>query len=418
MAVFFYVACDGGQMNTLSGGGGILEIQLRPSFSSRYFAFPNCLGGSTHMVMATPQQDALVASSANVGQILVIPRRGDTFAFEDYRAINTFASIGPPRVGHDSQTAMFDFLDNTHIVAHYNRKLLSVDLQSGQLEELCDIHRVGDVGAGVIHQIAVTKNFIITNNGALFALDRRTNDLFAMSDGFLAGHFLAYEDETGDTIVIRPSFNISGIDGHLKVDDNTISFFNLNKRTVRTLCYGWERPDHFPTEVVKEGDVLYMNYAVPGSVCKVDARTGRVTARMMRRPSMFVRYSSMMLDMLNYLLDYGTLKNREEHARINISHLAHAFKIGAMAGTRAGFFAMGFEEGSDEFYVCHRGLNTVYCLGKDDLSVRWQRRLPGQRLNPETHSLAYRWFPYFRRCLGMHHGCLVYIGEKPGGPIS
>jgi hypothetical protein len=79
---------------------------------------------------------------------------------------------------------------------------------------------------------------------------------------------------------------------------------------------------------------------------------------------------------------------------------------------------MGFEEGAEELYVCHRGLNTVYCLRKADLSVKWEQRIPGRALNRESHSAAYRWFPYFRRCLGMHHGCLVYIGESPGGPIS
>jgi hypothetical protein len=50
--------------------------------------------------------------------------------------------------------------------------------------------------------------------------------------------------------------------------------------------------------------------------------------------------------------------------------MAHSFKMGALGGTRAGFFAMGFPRDSDEFYVCHRGLNRLYYLDKQSLQHR------------------------------------------------
>jgi hypothetical protein len=412
MPLFFYVACDGGHLNTLAGGGGILEIMLKPEFRTRYYEFPDGMGGSTHMVLPTPDKRALVASCANIGQVFVIPRGKGSFDFEDYRLINNFNSVGTPEVGHDSQSAMFDFLDNEHIIVHYNRKLIKVNIETAALEVLADIAQVGHQAAGVVHQISVTDKYILTNNGALFVYNRATKNVFTMGDGFLGGHFLVVEDENKDTIVIRPSFNINKLDGHLKFDDNTMTFYNVDKRTVKTFYYSWEEPNHLPTEMAKEDGFLYINYAIPGSVSKIDLRTGRSIARFSRRPWIGTRYASMLLDLLGFLLDYGTFQNRVENTRTTINQLAHSYKMGALAGTRAGFFAMGFTPEADEFYVCHRGLNTVYCLEKATLQERWSRRLPGRTINSPVMSAIYRNFPYFRNCLGLHHGDLVEIDDS------
>jgi hypothetical protein len=411
MALYMYAACDGGHLNTLAGGGGILEIMLKPQFRTRYYEFPDGMGGSTHMVLATPDKRALVASCGNTGQVFVIPRANVGFDFDHYKIINNFNTLGIPEVGHDSQSAMFDFLDNEHIVVHYNRRLVKVNIDTAELTVMADIRQVGNQRAGVIHQISVTEKYIITNDGALFILDRRTNDLFTMGDGFLGGHFLYFEDENQNTIVIRPSFNINTQDGHLKLDDNTLTLYNLEERSAKTFYYSWEQPNHLPTEMAKEGKFLYINYAIPGSVSKIDLESGRSLARFSRRPWIGTRYMSMVLDGLNYLLDYGTLQNRADHGRTTINQFAHSFKIGALAGTRAGFFAMGFQEGKDEFYVCHRGLNRIYCLDKATLRERWSRPLPSRQLTSEVMGWLYRNFPYFHRCLGVHHGDLVELDD-------
>ena len=163
MALLMYAACDGGGLNTLAGGGGILEVDLSSARSMRYFEFPEGMGGSTHMLRATPDLRALVATSANVGQILVMPRKGDRYDLSAFRRIATFNSLGPPALGTDAQTAMFDFLDNEHIVCQYNRKLVSVNLDSGAMNVLVDIAAQFPERANFLHQISVTERWIVAD---------------------------------------------------------------------------------------------------------------------------------------------------------------------------------------------------------------------------------------------------------------
>ena len=144
MPTFLYAACDGGGLNTLAGAGGIVEVMLEPEFRTRYFEFPDGMGGSTHMVVATPDKRALVASCGNIGQIFVIPRGGESYDFEIYRVIDGFNSLGVPKAGTDAQTAMFDFMDNEHIVTQYNRSLVKVNIETGLIEVIADLRQVGD----------------------------------------------------------------------------------------------------------------------------------------------------------------------------------------------------------------------------------------------------------------------------------
>jgi hypothetical protein len=117
----------------------------------------------------------------------------------------------------------------------------------------------------------------------------------------------------------------------------------------------------------------------------------------------------MLLDSWYYMLDYGTMRNRYDTAEFTLPLFAHAFAMGRAAGTRAGFFAMGFRTGADEIYVCHRGLNRVYCLSKSDLALRWTHPLPSRKQYSQTliKGFFYNRFRYFNRCLGVHHGTLV-----------
>lgn len=412
MPTYLYAACDGGMLNTLSGGGGVVEIMLEPEYRTRYFEFPDGMGGSTHLVIPTPDRSALVASSANIGQIFVIPRRGDSYDFSAYRVINGFNELGPPELGTDAQTAMFDFLDNEHIVCQYNRKLVKVNIATGALEVIVDVKEKMPKRADILHQISVTDDYIVADEvvrGGIFVYDRRDGELFFMGDGFSGGHHLIFKDEEGDTIAMRPAFGFQSVDAHLKIDDNSMTFYNLNKRTARTRCYSWEIPNHFPTDMRLEGNHLYLSFAVPGSVCKMDLSTGRIVKRFVARPGAFTRYLSMGLDALYYQLEYGTMRNRHDNTRTTVNQLSHAFAMGRAAGTRAGFFAMGTDDDRDELYVCHRGLNSVFCLGKENLDLRWVRPLPSRNLDSPMVGLLYRKFPYFRRCLGVHHGTFVRL---------
>lgn len=412
MPTYLYAACDGGMLNTLAGGGGIVEVMLEPEFRTCYFEFPDGMGGSTHMVIPTPDRNALIASSANIGQIFVIPRVGNTFKFEDYRVINGFNGLGPPEIGSDAQTAMFDFLDNEHIVCQYNRKLVKVDLISGALEVLTDFKAFAPDRADILHQISVTEDYIIVDEvvrGGIFVYVRNSGENFFMGDGFSGGHHIVYKDEHGDTIVLRPAFGFQSKDAHLKVDDNSMSFYNLNKRTAHTRCYSWELPNHFPTDMHLEDGYLFLSFAVPGSVCKIDLSTGRIIRRFTARPALLTRYLSMGMDALYYMLEYGTMRNRYDTVVSNINQFAHAYAMGRAAGTRAGFFAMGTEVGLDELYVCHRGLNKIFCLDKERLQLRWSRPLPSRGMRSPMVGWIYRHFPYFRRCLGVHHGTFIKL---------
>jgi hypothetical protein len=411
MPTYLYAACDGGFLNTLAGGGGVVEVMLEPEFRTRYFEFPDGMGGSTHFVLATPKKDALVASSANIGQIFVFPRQGDGFDLENYRVLNHFNSLGPPDKGTDAQTAMFDFWDNESIVVQYNRKLVKVGLYDGSLEVLADFGAAHGERADILHQVSVSDEFIVVDEvvkGGIHVYARRSKETFFLGDGFPGGHHLLYE-EGGDTMVLRPAFGFQSKDAHLKIDDNTISIYNLNRRTAKTFYYSWELPNHFPTDMYKEGDFLYVSIAVPGSVCKFDLRTGRIVARFAKRPDIFTRYLSMLLDGLYFLVDYGTMRNRHDTAVSNLNQFAHAFVMGRAAGTRAGFFAMGYDPESPNLHVCHRGLNRVFCLRKTDLHCLWSRPLPSRGMHAPMVGFFYRLFPYFRRCLGVHHGTLVKL---------
>jgi len=353
-----------------------------------------------------------VASSANIGQTFVMPRLGDRFDLQSYRVINTFNTLGPPERGTDAQTAMFDFLDNQHIVCQYNRKLLSVHLDTKNIEVLADIGRLFPERADILHQVSVTERFIVVDEvvkGGIFVFDRQSGDVSFLGDGFSGGHHLVYQDEAGDTLVVRPAFGFQGVDAHLKIDDNAMSFYNLTKRTVSTRCYSWEIPNHHPTDTHLDGGFLYLSFAVPGSVAKIELSTGRVVARYKARPDVFTRYVSMALDGFYYLLDYGTMRNRYERTSLTLFLAAHAWGMGRVSGTRAGFFAMAVDVARDLLYVCHRGLNRVFCLRKSDLTHVWDKPLPSRK-NHSTSSMKgflYNAFPYFNRCLGVHHGSLV-----------
>lgn len=412
MALLMYAACDGGGLNTLAGGGGIVEIDISSDARMRYFEFPDGMGGSTHMVLPKPDKQALIASSANVGQIFIIPRKGDRYDFQSFRRIATFNSLGPPKLGTDSQTAMFDFLDNEHIVCQYNRQLVSVNLESGELEVLVDIAKQFPERADILHQISVTQRWIIVDEvvkGGIFVWDRQSKELNFVGDGFSGGHHLIYENDDGHTIVLRPAFGFQSKDAHLKIDDNSMSFYNLDTGEVETRCYSWEVENHHPTDIHIEDGYLYASFAVPGSVCKIELATGRIVGRYTARPLLLTRYLSMLLDGIYYAIDYGTMRNRHDTAEFTFPLFAHAFFLGRAAGTRAGFIAMGIREESDEFYVCHRGLNRVYCLTKDGMSLRWSKPLPSRKENSRTRikGALYNHFPYFNRCLGVHHGTLV-----------
>ena len=410
-----YIACDGGQLTTLAGTGGILEISLNPEIKSRYFEFPDGMGGSTHMVLANPSNDTLVASSANIGQIFVIPRKGDTFDFENYRTIQNFNDLGPPEKGTDAQTAMFDFIDNDHIVTQYNRKLIQVNIRSGEIEVLADFKAFNPDRADFFHQVSVIDEFIVVDEvikGGIFIYNQESKDMVFMGDGFPGGHHLAYLDENGDPIIIRPSFGFNSVDGHLKIDDNSISFFNLRRKKVRTLYYGWEIPNHFPIDLFINGNDLYISFSVPGSICKLDIRTGRILARFSARPCVFIRYLSMLSDALYFLLDYGTTRNRFDNTVSNINQFAHAFSLGRQSGTRAGFFSMVFDPEKDQLYACHRGLNKIFCLNKVNLQPIWSSKLPSRQSNMPMVGWWYRLFPYFTRCLGVHHGTIVSFSDQ------
>ena len=260
----------------------------------------------------------------------------------------------------------------------------------------------------------MTDDYIVANEvvaGGIYVFDRRNEDLFTVGDGFSGGHHLTYKDDNGDTIVLRPSFGFSSTDAHLKVDDNTITLYNLGKRTARTFYYSWEQPNHFPTDMYKEGKYLYMSYAVPGSVCKIDLDNGRVVARFAARPGIITRYLSMMLDGFYSFLDYGTMRNRYDASVSHINQVAHSFEMGRLSGTRGGFFAMGVDQSSSLLHVCHRGLNRSFCLEKETLRLRWSRPLPSRKLRSQMVGPVYKAFPYFRRCLGVHHGTLVHLED-------
>ena len=147
---------------------------------------------------------------------------------------------------------------------------------------------------------------------------------------------------------------------------------------VETRIYSWEVENHHPIDLHVEDGYLYACFAIPGSVCKIDLETGRIVARFTARPGWFTRYASMALDIPYLLIDYGTMRNRHDTAEITLPLISHAFFLGRTAGTRAGFFAMGAREESDEIYICHRGLNTIYCLRKHDLGLRWSEPLPSR----------------------------------------
>lgn len=412
MALLMYAACDGGGLNTLAGAGGILEIEIEPRRQMRYFEFPSGLGGSTHMVAATPDKRALIASSANIGQIFVIPRSGDRYDLPSFRTIDTFNSLGTPRLGTDAQTAMFDFLDNEHIACQYNRKLLRVNIETGKLEVLADFAERLPERADLLHQVSVTDRWIVVDEvvkGGIFIYDRQSGEVDFMGDGFPGGHHVIHRNDAGETIVIRPAFGFQSLDAHLKIDDNSLSFYNLDKKTASTRCYSWEIPNHDPTDIHIEDGFLYVSFAIPGSVAKIEMATGAVAARHNARPWIFTRYWSMLMDSLYYLLDYGTMRNRHDTAEFTLPLFAHAFALGRAAGTRGGYFAMGTKPGIEELYVCHRGLNRVFCLRKSDLRVLWSRRLPSRRSYAKSpmKGFFYNRYRYFNRCLGVHHGTLV-----------
>jgi len=260
MATLMYAACDGGGLNTLAGGGGILEIEISPNSTMRYFEFPDGTGGSTHMVLPTPNKQALIASSANIGQIFVIPRKGDRYDFDSFRRITSFNSLGPPTLGSDAQTAMFDFLDDDHIVCQYNRKLVSVNLETGELEVMVDIGEQFPERADILHQVSVAGRWIVVDEvvkGGIFVWDTQSGELNFLGDGFSGGHHLIYKNEEGHTIVVRPAFGFQSKDAHLKIDDNAMSFYNLDTGRVETRCYSWEVENHHPTDLHLENGYLY-----------------------------------------------------------------------------------------------------------------------------------------------------------------
>jgi len=412
MALLMYAACDGGGLNTLAGAGGIVEIDLSSGPSMRYFEFPDGMGGSTHMVRATPDKQALIASSANIGQIIVIPRKGSGYDFASFRRIASFNSLGPPTLGTDAQTAMFDFLDNEHVVCQYNRKLVSVNLETGELDVLVDIAERFPERANFLHQISVTERWIVVDEvvkGGVFVWDRHSDELKFLGDGFPGGHHLVYKNGNGHTMVLRPAFGFQSRDVHLKVDDNSMSFYNLDTGEVETRCYSWEVENHHPIDIHVEDGYLYLSFAMPGSVCKIELSSGRIVARFAARPSVLTRYLSMLLDGIYYAIDYGTVRNRHDTAELTFPVFAHAFFLGRAAGTRAGFFTMEVREESDEIYVCHRGLNTLYCLNKEGLNLQWSKPLPSRKGNSQSRikGALYNHFPYFNRCLGVHHGTIV-----------
>ncbi len=412
MALLMYAACDGGGLNTLAGAGGIVEIDLQSRGSMRYFEFPHGMGGSTHMVLATPDKRALIASSANIGQILVIPRKEAGYDFGSFRRIATFNSLGAPILGTDAQTAMFDFLDNEHIVCQYNRKLVSVNLETGALDVLVDIAEQFPERANFLHQISVTERWVVVDEvvkGGIFVWDRHSGELEFHGDGFPGGHHLVYTNEDGHTIVLRPSFGFQSQHVHLKVDDNSMSFYNLDTGHVETRCYSWEVENHHPIDLRVEDGYLYVSFAIPGSVCKIELASGRVAARFSARPFVLTRYLSMLLDGIYYAIDYGTMRNRHDTSELTFPVFAHAFLLGRTAGTRAGFFTMEVRKESDDIYACHRGLNTLYCLSKEGLQLKWSTPLPSRKGNSQSQikGLLYNHFPYFARCLGVHHGTVV-----------
>ena len=338
MAKLFYVACDGGGLNTLAGAGGILEIEIEPKPTMRYHEFRDGMGGSVHMVAPSPDMTRLVASSANIGQLFVMPRKGDRFDLQSPRIINEFNSLGAPRSGTDAQTAMFSFFDSRYIACQYNRKLVRVDLETGKMEVLADLARELPDRVDIIHQISVTGDWVVMNEvvkGGIFVFNMKTGALDFMGDGFTGGHHLIYQDAAGDTIVIRPAFGFQAVDAHLKVDDNAMSFYNLTKGTVATRYYSWEIPNHHPTDIHLEDGFLYMSFAVPGSVAKLELATGHIVARYEARPGLLTRYPSMALDGFYSLLDYGTMRNRFESTQLTPFLISQAFELGRASGTRA-----------------------------------------------------------------------------------
>ena len=412
MALLMYAACDGGGLNTLAGAGGIVEIDLSNGRKTRYFEFPDGIGGSMHMVLPTPDKRALIASSANIGQLFVLPRQGDRYDFAAFRCINTFNTLGPPTLGTDAQTAMFDFLDNEHVVCQYNRKLLQVHIDTGAMEVLVDIAAHYPHRADILHQISVSGRWVVVDEvvkGGLFVWDRETRELTFLGDGFSGGHHVIYQNALGHTVVLRPAFGFQSEDAHLKIEDNAMSFYNLDTGEVATRCYSWEIENHHPTDMHVEDGYLYASFAVPGSVAKIEVASGKILARFTARPWIGTRYLSMVLDGVTYAIDYGTMRNRYDTAKFTVPLFAHALFLGRAAGTRAGFFAMGFRPQDDVLYICHRGLNRLYCLSKTDLSKRWSMPLPSRKTYSRSRvkGFFYNHYPYFNRCLGVHHGTLV-----------
>lgn len=411
MSVHFVVACDGGRLNTLAGAGGVLDVTVEPSFDARYFEIPDGLGGSLHMVSPTPAGDALVVSSANVGQILIIPKKGDGFDFAAYDVINTFATVAAPTTGTDATTPMFDFLDDDTIVTQYDRKIVRVNIRTKKIDVLADIGAFAPDRAQILHQVSASSRFVVADEvlgGGFFALDRATNEVFFMGDGSTGGHHHVYEDTRGHTIVVRPSFNFQSEVANVKVSSNTLSIYDLDERTVRTFSYAVEQPNHSPVDMFVEDGILYACFAIPGTVQKIDLATGRVLARFSARPSMFTRLVSSLFDALGWMVDFGTFRNGYDRGRFDAFQFANALKLGLSGGTRAGFFALGHEPGSNVLYAAHRGLNRVYCLDKETLALRWKKKLPRRSGRTAMTSALYWAFSYMRG-LGVHHGSIVRI---------
>ena len=85
--------------------------------------------------------------------------------------------------------------------------------------------------------------------------------------------------------MLRPSFGFQSKDAHLKIDDNSMSFYNLDTGEVETRCYSWEVENHHPIDISVDDGYLYLSFAMPGSVCKMELSSGRIAARFAARPS-------------------------------------------------------------------------------------------------------------------------------------
>jgi hypothetical protein len=448
MPKYFYVACDGGLQNTIAGAGGILEIRLDKGYHARYHEFPDGMGASPHFLKQSPNRKYLVMSCGNSGQIYVfgLTGKGDAYDIENpIKVLNHFNTLCMPEHGPDGTTDFFDFWgegpsdeDSDHIVTHYNRLLIKVNIHTGKLSVLHDLaQHAGKEGraAGTavprnaprfLHQVTVKGDYIVVDDAlgeCIFVLRKASPDradlLYCSGDGYTGGHHCLYEDAEGRLKVARPSFNFQTYGAILQLQDNTLSVYTLSedpaKREVKTFSYAYHMPNHAPVDLFVEGRYLYGAYGIPGSVLKFDLETGRIVASYLPdRPWWGRRIRRMLSDYVSWHLNHGTSLKQFDRTTLDLKQHMHAVAIGMSGGSRAGFFALAPDPEENVVYACHRGNNRLYCLDKETLAKKWEKDLPRARRDFSLfHTFVFRWSGYLAKGLGTHHGKIVSVGDRP-----